>query len=82
MRLSEASLVSILTSLVAQIVKILSAMQVTCILSLHWEDPLKKGMATSPEFLPGRFRGQRSPACYSPWGHKEQDTTELLSISI
>ena len=51
MRLSEASLVSILTSLVAQIVKILSAMQVTCILSLHWEDPLKKGMATLSRIL-------------------------------
>ena len=71
MRLSDASLVSILTSLVAQIVKILSAMQATHILSLHWEDPLKKGMATLSIFLPGRFRGQRSPACYSPWGHKE-----------
>ena len=23
-----------------------------------------------------RFHGQRSLACYSPWGHKESDTTK------
>ena len=27
-------------------------------------------------FLPGESRGQRSLAGYSPWGHKESDTTE------
>ena len=27
-------------------------------------------------FLPGEFHGQRSLAGYSPWGHKELDTTE------
>ena len=27
-------------------------------------------------FLPGKFHGQRSLAGYSPWGHKESDTTE------
>ena len=26
-------------------------------------------------FLPGKFHGQRSPAGYSPWGHKESDMT-------
>ena len=25
--------------------------------------------------------GQKSPAGYSPWGHKELDTTEQLSIT-
>ena len=29
-----------------------------------------------PGFLPGEFHGQRSLAGYSPWGHKESDTTE------
>ena len=29
--------------------------------------------------LPGEFHGQRSLADYSPWGHKELDTTERLS---
>ena len=47
--------------------------------SLGGEDPLEKipwnGLLT-PEFLPGEFHGQRSLAGYSPWGHKESDTTE------
>ena len=30
-------------------------------------------------FLPGKFHGQRSLADYSPWGHKELDTTDELS---
>ena len=29
-------------------------------------------------FLPGKFHGQRSLVGYSPWGHKEPDTTERL----
>ena len=33
-------------SLVAQTVKNLPAMPETCVLSLGWEDPLEKGMAT------------------------------------
>ena len=27
-------------------------------------------------FLPGECHGQRSLAGYSPWGHKESDTTK------
>ena len=30
----------------------------------------------TPVFLPGESHGQRSLAGYSPWGHKESDTTE------
>ena len=30
-------------------------------------------------FLPGKSHGQRSLAVYSPWDHKESDTTEQLS---
>ena len=33
----------------------------------------------TPEFLPGKFHGQRTLAGYSPWGHQEPDTTEQLS---
>ena len=29
-----------------------------------------------PVFLPGKFHGQMSLVGYSPWGHKESDTTE------
>ena len=31
-------------------------------------------------FLPGEFHGQRRLAGYSPWGHKESDTTELVTL--
>ena len=29
----------------------------------------------TPVFLPGKFYGQRTLVDYSPWGHKESDTT-------
>ena len=61
--------------LVAQMVKNLPAMQ-TRVQFLHWKDPLEKGKATHPVFLPGEFHGQRSLAGCSQWGHKESDTTE------
>ena len=38
-------------------------------------------MAPTPVFLPGKFHGQRSLAGYSPWGYKESDTTERLTLS-
>ena len=31
------------------------------------------------EKAPGVGEGQGSLACYSPWGHKESDTTEQLN---
>ena len=33
-------------------------------------------------FLPGEFHGERSLAGCSPWGDKESDTTERLSLSL
>ena len=63
--------------LVAQLVEKLPAMQETWVRSLGWEDPLEKGKATPPPvFWPGEFHG-----LYSPWGRKELDMTELLSLS-
>ena len=38
-------------------------------------------MATIPVFLPGEFHGQRSLAGYSPWGHRESDSTEQLTYT-
>ena len=32
----------------------------------------------SPAFLPGKYHGQRNLVGYSPWGHKESNTTERL----
>ena len=62
---------------VAQTVKNQPATQETGIWSLAREDPLEKGMATSPVFLPGKSHGQRKLVGYSPWGcseHNEQLT--------
>ena len=38
--------------------------------------PWRRKQLSTPVFLPGGPHGQRSRACYSPWGHKESDTTE------
>ena len=63
-------------SLVAQQVKNSPAMWEAWVRSLAWEDPLEKGKATTPTFWPREFHG----LC-SPWGRKELDTTEWLSLS-
>ena len=52
--------------------------------SLGWEDPLEEEMATvfsrrklpRKFLLPGKFHGRGAWPHYSPWGHKESDTTE------
>ena len=64
-------------SLVAQTVKNLPAMQETCVQSLGWEDP-PRGRHGNPLQYPclENPHGQKSLAGYSPWGHKELDTTE------
>ena len=33
-------------------------------------------------YLPGEFHGQKSLAGYNPWGLKELDTTEQLTLSF
>ena len=44
---------------------------------LGQEDPLKgRAWQPIPVFLPEKSHGQRSLADYSPWGHKESNTTE------
>ena len=58
----------------------LPSMQESRVQSLGWEDPLEKEMVTHS--LPGEFHGQRSLVGYSPWGHKELDTTEWLTHTI
>ena len=79
-------------SLVAQLVKNSPALPKTWVQSLGWDDPLEKGKAThssilawriprtrkklpTPVFWPGEFHG-----LYSPWGCKESDTSERLSL--
>ena len=43
---------------------------------MDWEDPLEKGKATDSSVLAWRI----SWTVY-PWGHKESDMTEQLSLS-
>ena len=50
-------LYTLITPLVAQLVRNLPAMQETWVLSLGWEDPLEKGKATHSSVL----------ACRIPW---------------
>ena len=41
--------------------------------------PWRREWLPTPVFLPVEFDGQRSLAGYSPWGHKESDTTKQLN---
>ena len=62
--------------LVAQLVKNLTAMQETWVQSLGREDPWRRERLPTPVlFWPGEFH-----RLYSPWGGKESDTTEQLSL--
>ena len=65
--------------LVVQMVNNLPAMEETGVQSLGGEDPQRGEWQPTPVFLPEEFHGLRSLAGYSPWGHKESDTTEQLS---
>ena len=62
--------------LVAHLVKNAPTMRETWIRSLGWEDLLEKERLLTPVFWTGEFHG-----LYSPWGLKELDTTEHLSLS-
>ena len=62
-------------ALVAQLLKSLPAMWETWVRSLGWDDPLEKGKAAHSSILAWRFHG-----LYSPWGLKELDTTEQVSL--
>ena len=44
--------------------------------------PWRRKWQPIPVFLPGEFNGQRSLAGYSPWGRKDWDTTEPLTLSL
>ena len=66
----------------AQRLKRLPAMWETWVQSLGWADPLEKEMATHFSILAWRISWTEKPAGYRPWGHKESDTTELLTLSL
>ena len=70
--LKVVKMVTIGTSLVAQLVKNVPAMGETSVRSLGWEDPLEKGTATHSTILAWKIPW----TVYIPWGWKESDTTE------
>ena len=59
-------------SFVTQLVNNLPAMQETWVQFLGWEDLLEQGKAIHFSILAWRIR---------PWGHKESDTTQRLSLT-
>ena len=67
-------------SLVAQTLKSMPVMQETQLQSLDQEDPLEKSIATHSSILARRIPWTEEPVGYSPWGHKESDTTEQLTL--
>ena len=69
-------------SLAGQTVKNPPAVQETQVQSQGQEDPLEKGTAIQPAFLPREFHGQRSLAGYSPRAHRESDTAEQLPLTL
>ena len=50
--------------------------QETWVRSLGWGDPLEEEVATHSSILARKSLGQRSLVGYSPWDHKESDTTD------
>ena len=54
----------------------LSAKQETWVLSLGWEDPLEKRMATHSSVLAWRIPWTEEPGGLESMGCKESDTTE------
>jgi len=42
----------------------------------------RRNWQPTPVFLPEKFHGQRSLVGYSPWGCKESDTTERITLSL
>ena len=64
-------------SLVAQLVKNLPAMQETWVQSWVGKILWRRERLPTSVFWPGEFHG-----LYSPWGHKESDMTEPLSLTM
>ena len=61
----------VFSGIVAQLVKNLLAMRETWVGQIPW----RRETLLTPVFWPGEFH-----AVYSPWGHKESDMTERLSL--
>ena len=55
-----------------------SATSLSLFTFMHW----RRKWQPTPVFLPGKFHGSRNQAGYSPWGRKESDPTEPLTLSL
>ena len=44
--------------------------------------PWRRKWQSNPVVLPGKSHGQRNLVGYSPWGCKESDTTERVTLSL
>ena len=62
-------------------VKNLPAMQETGVLSLGWEDPLQKEIATHSSILAWRIPWTEEPGGHSPWCRTELGATEHMYIA-
>ena len=60
----------------------LPAMQETWVLSLSQEDPLEKEMATHSRIIAWKIPGMEEPGSSNPWGCKELDRTEQLTLLL
>ena len=69
-------------SLVAQMVKDPPVKHEMGVQSPDQEDPLEKGMATYSGIPAWRIPWTEEPGGYSPWGCKESDKTERLTLSL
>ena len=52
--------------------------QETQVRSLGQEDPWRRAHQPTPVFLPGESHGQGTLWGYSPWGHPESNTAEVI----
>ena len=88
--MTKVGIGSILCSLICSLVGYLAAQMVKTLAEYKkprfdpWirKIPQRSEWQPIPVFLPGKSHGQRRLAGYSPWGHKESDTTERLPLSI
>ena len=70
---------SLLLSVVAQLVKNPHAMQETCFQYLGQKDPLEKGKATHSSILAWRIPRTQEPGGLQSMGYKQPDITEQLT---
>ena len=71
-----------MASLVAQIVKNLTAMLETWMRCLGQGYPVEKGIATHSSILSWEIPWTEEPGKLQSAGHKESDTTEQLTLSV